>query len=202
VDRLTKTYIIFWNSGKALLRGADIVQEDPLRCEFSEGSRVLAARIIKNSRVANKFALDNQAEFPHKLMIAFDYLDPGDGAVIEVLHTDTKRYPEIVGTVKGVPKGCMNWGRLRPLGASLPFPFNRSRRVLFAVLAFGLLTCVAGFLIPESALRSSVQPKNPFWSFRELLIINGVLYAGLPLAMLWFTRRRFPRALHIQELDE
>jgi hypothetical protein len=60
----------------------------------------------------------------------------------------------------------------------------------------------AGVLIPESALRKSQPPANQAIFFRQMLVITGAVYAGLPLLVLWLTRRRFPRALHVQELDE
>ena len=127
------------------------------------------------------------------MTIAFDYLDPGDGAVIEVLHTDSKRFPEISGTIKGVPKGCLDWGRLRPMSGLFPFPLNRPRRALIVAFVVGLVFFSAGILIPESVFRQSQPPANQAISFRQILVITGALYAGLPLLVLWLTRRRFLR---------
>lgn len=200
VDRLTKNYIVFWNSGRALLRGSDIVREDPLRCEFSEGSRILDARVVKTSRLANKFLIELPPEIPHRMTIAFDYLDPGDGAVVEILHTDSERYPKITGTIKGVPKGCLDWGRIRPANSGLPTPFNRPRRILFGAAIIGLAFFFSGVLMPESVLKSQ-EPASALF-VRRALVVAGALYATVPVVMLWLTRRRFPRNLSVQELDE
>jgi hypothetical protein len=151
VDRLTKTHIVFWNSGKALVRGSDIVKDDLLRCEFSEGSRVLEARVLKVTPPTNKFGAETDSNVPSKVVLTFDYLDPNDGAVVEILHTDTKRYPDIKGTVRGVPKGIVDWGRIPPLRSrALRFPFSQLRTFLYAAIAVGLLTFAVGALLPRS----------------------------------------------------
>lgn len=90
VERLTKTHIVFWNSGKVILRGSDIVDLDPLRCDFSDESQVLAVRVLKSSRPTNQFAAKIDSGKLNRILLAFDYLDPGDGVLLEILHTDKK----------------------------------------------------------------------------------------------------------------
>jgi hypothetical protein len=50
----------------------------------------------------------------NRIVLSFDYLNPGDGAVFELLHTDKKPYPVVVGTIRGVPNGVRDWGRIVP----------------------------------------------------------------------------------------
>ena len=204
VDRLTKTYIVFWNSGKALLRGSDIVVEDPLRFDFSDGSCVLKIRVVKTTRAANQFSAGHHPTVPNRVLLTFDYLDPGDGAVVELLHTDSKRYPKIQGTIKGVPKGSLNWGRIRTTRSlNLPFPLNYRLTAPLSMIAFGLLAVGFAVFLPGTVEKLFIrtEPPNPT-RFRAILVVIGTIYAGLPLLLLWLTRRRFPRTLNIQELDE
>src|ERR1700680_3406353 len=77
INRLTKVYTVFWNSGRAVTNGADIVTDDPIRCEYSEQAEVLEARVIKTTRKTNKFSIERDPRFPNKVVISFDYLNPG-----------------------------------------------------------------------------------------------------------------------------
>lgn len=108
VQRLAKTHIVIWNSGRATLNGKNIVADDPLRLEFSEDSEVLSARLLNFTRQANKFTVNIHPRCPNRVICSFDYLDAGDGAAIELLHTDEKRYPKVQGSIRGVPKGVLN----------------------------------------------------------------------------------------------
>jgi len=207
VDRLTKTYVVLWNSGKSLLRGSDVVPEDPLRCEFSQGSRILDARLVKTTRLANKFSLELSPDAPHKSILAFDYLDPLDGAVVEFLHMDANRFPRILGTIKGVPRGCQDWGRLRAFNSDSRFRLNR-RGTLKALISVAIILGVAvatfGVVAPDPALRlvfDSKQPTSPS-TYRLMLMVMGEMYIIPGLLLVWMTRRRFPKALQVPELDE
>ena len=125
VERLTKTHIVFWNSGTATLRGTDLVDTDPLRCEFSNDSEVLAVRVLKSSRPTNQFTAIIDPQKQNRVLMRLDYLDPEDGAAVEVLHTDTRRYPKIFGSIRGVPRGVLDWGRIASVNSrELPFPFK------------------------------------------------------------------------------
>jgi hypothetical protein len=204
VERLTKTFVVFWNSGAVTLRGSDVVDRDPLRCDFSEGTEVLAVRIVKASRTINDFTASMDPKLHSRVHIAFDYLDPGDGATFEILHTDTKTYPDIHGTIRGVPAGVADWGRVGPPTVPrFPFPFTRTRSILFATIAFGVTSVVSGLFLPAEMLWIVFLPASPDdpARLRFLIVGLGVVYSALPIYLLWSTRRRFPRDLVTDELD-
>jgi hypothetical protein len=199
VERLTRTHIVFWNSGKALLRGSDIVEDDPLRCECAEGSRILDARVVTSTRPSTKFAVQFNSNIPDRVAFTFDYLDPGDGAVVELLHTDPERYPAIRGTMRGVPTGCLNWGRIAR-STNLPLPFQSFRRpvAMWTMAAMGFVTLGSAMLLPDSLLTRNHLDNY----FRTPLLITGAAYIVLPALFLWMTRRRYPNALRTEELEE
>jgi hypothetical protein len=89
VDRLTKTQIVFWNSGNLILRGSDIVQSEPLRFDFPNGSTVVDVGISRYSRAANNCTAGIDPLRPNSVLFLFDYLDPNDGVVIAILHTSS-----------------------------------------------------------------------------------------------------------------
>lgn len=206
VERLGKVYIVFWNSGTALLRGSDIIDNDPLRCECAKGSRILEARAVKITRPTTKFAVKLNPTVPHSAIITFDYLDPGDGAIIELLHTAAERYPEIKGTIRGVPKGCLDWGRIgRSRIKELPFPFSHRQVIYWVLMVFGFIAVGAGAFGPDLILdkiHRADQATESLATFRKVLIVAGMIYMLPPLLLFWLTRRRFPGALRAQELEE
>jgi hypothetical protein len=103
VDQLVRSSVILWNSGSQTFRKADLVSSDPLRLELSSG-RILAARITAVTRAVNGFSVLAQESSPPMALINFDYLDPGDGATIELVHT-SKTSPALLGSIRGLPRG-------------------------------------------------------------------------------------------------
>jgi len=191
VPRLTKTHIIFWNSGRAMLDGKQIVDVDPLRLECSKDAQVLRARIAKATRETNKFEVKINDKSPNEVICRFDYLDVGDGAVIELLHTDEERYPKVQGTIRGVPKGILNWGHFRTS--------RRPRRImLFTMLIMGVVIIVVGFLSPHFPKPSASAEPFPVWAY----VILGLVYISFPLFTLWTNRRRFPKSLTIEDIEQ
>ena len=191
VPRLTKTHLIFWNSGRALLEGKQIVDADPLRLEFSKDAQVLRARVTKATRKANEFEVEVNAKSPNEVVCHFDYLDVGDGALIELLHTDEERYPKVQGTIRGVPKGISNWGRVRTSG--------RERiTVLYPMIILGIALIGLGILVPDFSKASASAQPFPVW----VVVILGLAYMSFPSYILWTTRRRFPKSLTIEDTEQ
>jgi len=206
VERLTKTYLVFWNAGTATIRGSDVVADDPLRCEFSEQARVLEVSLVKNTRSANKFVAMIDANRPNCALLNLDYLDPQDGATIEILHTDSNRYPTVKGTIRGVPKGVIDRGQIVPTRINLRPP-TRFRLLppllgvrIFALasLALGLILFLGGVLLHDEV---EVEG-NALKVVRLVLGGAGAIYIAYSVGLLWSVRRRFPAALHTPELDE
>jgi len=193
VSRLTKTYIIFWNSGKSTLYGKDIVDDDPLRFSFGKDAEILMARILKITKKMNKFEARINPKSPNEVIINFDYLDPNDGAVIEILHTSIQRTPECKGTIRGVPKGILNWGRF-PYDVFLRRPMLRKAfSVLFFLLFFfGIGIFFVGILDHESELVI----------LGLLYLISLCLLYLIPASPLCIYRRRYPKSLSIEDVEE
>lgn len=199
VPRLTKTHVIFWNSGKAMLEGKEIVDTDPLRLEFSKDAQVLRARIAKANRDTNKFEVKINDKSPNEVDCNFDYLDVGDGVVVELLHTNEKRYPEIRGTIRGVPKGILNLGHIATSGVVGYLPLGIFRRVmLFIMVGFGVFMTAIGFLNPIIPKRS--PPPNP--SIEWFLVGFGLFFIVASVLLLWTSRKRFPKSLMIEDIEQ
>lgn len=197
LQRLTKTHIILWNSGKTILNGENIVADDPLRLEFSEDSEVLSARLLNFTRQANKFTVNIHPHYQNQVILSFDYLDVNDGAVIEILHTDRERYPKVHGVIRGVPKGILNWGRFVAGTHIIRVPFRDFRIMLIAMLFFGVCFTTYGFF-------KSIMPEiltKEFEYLRWVYAGGGLLWIFVSSRILWDSRRRFPKSLSIEAIE-
>jgi len=190
VQHLMRTQIIFWNSGTALVRGSDIVEHDPLRFAFKSPGEILSAEVLNSVRPANKVQATFKTEDPTVVQISFDYLDPGDGATIDVLHTCESGIPTVSGTIRGVPRGVLDWGRLatsirnQPASPALVRVFRTITLVTVLIgvwsiasavflpeifnrittLIFGFLAVLAGLslLLDTRALPRRLRPEDPW----------------------------------------
>ena len=212
VPRLAVAHIVFWNSGNASIRASDIVDSDPIRCRVEADSKLLRVRVLKETRSTIRFQVLAHPTAPNEALLSFDYLDPGDGAVVEVLHTAQRRFPEIVGTLRGVPRGVLDWGHLRLAGGrsgpallrgeGFPFPaLVLRRRVLFVLLAVAMATVAAALLAPDSFFRPPQEADHTLVN-RVVFTVVGTVYALPPLILLWRGRRRFPGALLVEDLKD
>jgi hypothetical protein len=200
VDRLTRSDIIFWNSGKQTLYGSDIVADDAVRCELSPDALALEVRIIKCTRDANKFTARIDDNSQNRVILSFDYLDPQDGAVIELLHTDSVRDPCVKGTIRGVPKGMSDRGRLTfesPIDrTTLRIPRTRkfARSAMIGILVAGVIS-IASALGASDRLLTSAENQGHTFSLRLVLLITGVIYILFGGFILFNFRRKYPKTL-------
>lgn len=204
VERLTKVNIVFWNSGKATIDGKNIIVDDPLRFEISEGEQILSANVLKLTRDCTKFKAYVNPKELNQLICTFEYLDPDDGAVIEILHTDAKKYPQEKGIIKGIPKGLLDMGPIIALNNRnyiakglnvFPLKLIYRKSFLYLVISVSGIILLTGifykmlnipFLMEILGNDSSVP-----------MIIGGCLYIIPTCFLLWMLRKKFPKKLNI-----
>ena len=181
VPRITSSTVWIWNEGKKTVRGADVVE--PLQLRF--GGEVLNVRIRTVSREAVKFAVatptDTSEEARRIVYFGFEFLDPGDGGVLEVLHTGSAEAPEFTGTIIGLPRGPKHWGSPTP---------DDPARWLEWFMAFLLLGLGLAFLM-EPHLAEDPEVYIPFRIRAPL----GLLIWSLALLLIRRLRRRAPSSL-------
>jgi hypothetical protein len=195
VPRVSSSKLVFWNAGNLTIRGSDIVEADPLRIVLFENAKILRVAVTSVTRAVNSFELEVNPKKENEVLCFFDYLDPGDGVRIEILHTSERRESKMTGTVRGLPEGISARGRI----VRFPLPPVRGFRTLTTAMGFlGLGATLYGISIPiiQSHFRS-------FWPLnihlpregRSAAIFIGLLYLFTGFFPLWVSRRRFPRAL-------
>jgi len=198
IPRLTKTVLVVWNSGENTVVGQDIVSRDPLRFRVGKDGKILSISIQKTSRAVNDFNIRQAFDDPlNEAQFGFDFLDPKDGAVIEILHTSTNRKPSIVGTMRGLPQGFRNSGQFtspKPRGKKKAGPLSALVRVVLSP-AFFLL---AGFLY--AIYTSGPEPLTDNRAFNTTM--GGMFGFAAMWALNYFTtRRRYPKSLNLETLE-
>jgi hypothetical protein len=106
VPKVTLSRIAIWNIGNTTIKGEQIVNSDPLRIIVSEGSSILDTTILNRTRLANDVSCALRKNTENEVEYRFDYLDPGDGALIQLIHTGTDKV-QVSGSLRGLPKGVL-----------------------------------------------------------------------------------------------
>lgn len=201
VPRITASKIVIWNCGDRTISGSDVVAGDPLRLEVSDAGRILKHTILRQTRSVNGWKLEQPS--PNLLNLNFDFLDPGDGMSIEVIHSQASDKLDLTGTLKGMPAGMRNYGRalwsVDRWRRSASFPFGRPRLVMVIGVVLGICMMLYGLLRPqlEQWLPAMFGPDDPIehQRIRWAIAVGGLLYAALPGFLLWSRRRRYPTVL-------
>lgn len=199
VPRLALATIYFWNGGKETLRGDQVVETDPLCYRFEPEDQVLKARVVSKTREVNNVTVSVPPESRHTAKLEFDYLDPGDGVRIELLHTSPALVPVASGSIRGIPRGITELSGTptdtAAFAESLARFFGASIYIAFGL---GLLAIIVG-LLPEPAYVALLRLVGVTISAdappRVLFLIPGALYAVLPAGMLFLRRKRYPTGL-------
>ena len=212
VERLSKTTTVFWNTGTEVLRGEDIVQSDSIRVCLDENDRILSYLVAGSTRDANLVRATQIEGVIHELNLSYEYLDPGDGFVLEIMHDSKRRLPLVKGTAKGLSDGPESRGTLNPddvlslTARTLMLPRRLPRILMFVMLIVGavaLLVGAIGLLLPAVVdLTSGWMHSIAVSCARELpratassMVGVGIAYLLLPTLFFWVSRRRFPKSL-------
>jgi len=203
VPRITVTLVLLWNSGNSTVNGSDVVGSDPVRIVTSNDSRILKHSILKSTRPANGLRLAARVGYPNEVAIAFDFFEPQDGAVIEILHSGPSGSSEVRGSVRGMPAGVRNHGRagwsLQRGGKRRPSYYFRSLAILLLPILLGGGMLVASLFRPQLAsLFPGLFGPGDLTRFQRISwsgVIVGFLYLIFPAGIMWVKRRRYPSSL-------
>jgi hypothetical protein len=146
----------------------------------------------------NRFIAD-KGDRSNEIISSFEWLDPGDGALVKVLHTGEKG-PRVDGTLRGVPRGVVDLGIL-----AQP---QRKQSMFEKVLGwFGRLTAVTVLLGSiVLAMRQSLQITQqgklaPIIVASLASVLLLLLLLLLCMALLRQVLRKPPKRLRLSEID-
>ena len=194
VPRLTSSTVWIWNAGKKTVEGSQIVDHDPLGVRF--GGEVLNVRIKKVTREVLRIKATTVKEGNTTVRYDFDFLDPGDGGVIEVLHTGSAKAPECMGTIKGPSQGPRYFATFRP-------KTKYEKRIILLssimLIIFGP-AMIVGTIVGEQYFKEAIpilaelsEKDVPPW----FSVAFGLLAASFGGFTLWLLRSRTPSSLDV-----
>lgn len=135
ISNLTATKVAFWNNGKDTINSGDIASADPLMIRVKNGYKILDSSVLHSKEVSNQFKIIPSKDGLH-VLIQFDYLDKGEGGVVQLLHTGKSSDDvEVCGTIKGAGKP-----KLRTVKEKYTPP-------IFLLVGNGVFTFLVGILI-------------------------------------------------------
>lgn len=206
VPRISRVLVRFWNGGSATLESNLVPEAEPLRLELSnKDSRILSSVILKETTPANQFRVEIDQNNPSVLLIKFNYIDPGEGVLLGILHTDEESAPIFKGIVKGQRISILDSNRLKKTGFArfLKKQLN-SRRIWFVFLLFGSTFALAALVVPNETIGNILHfetiqdPSKRALLDRIVFGGTGISYIFLAALGLWKQRRRFPKNLEIK----
>ena len=151
VPKVTLSRIALWNIGNTTISGDQIVGSDPLRIVVSENGSVLETSILHRTRQANDVVCILRPNTEGEVECRFDYLDPQDGALIQIIHTGTSRLG-VLGTLRGLPKGVLRLETPQQETRMQPRQFSP-----FVGKLVGLAIGLIGLVLSVAALRGTAD---------------------------------------------
>jgi len=107
-ESITSVQVSIWNAGTRSIRDSDVL--DPFRLVTPDGSAILSVRAKKISRPTCGFeSLGNQEDYKSgKCRLKWRILEPGDGAVLQIIYAGSaRRDPKLEGVVEGQQGGIV-----------------------------------------------------------------------------------------------
>ena len=200
VERLTKASIILWNKGTDVLRGEDIVESDPLRLSIGEGGMYLDVEVERTSDESNGCVAEVRPMRAHEVTLGYEYLNPGEGMRVTVLHDGMNAEPEVLGRAKGLAAGPESWGVVES-GTAVTRTRKVSGRRLVIQWAVSMLV-LSGVALAVFVALSALAPvlpevlAGPWVIVAATLVVSGsVMFWFVPAVGGGGVRRRFPKAL-------
>ncbi|MGR3311398.1 MAG: hypothetical protein ACUZ77_11580 [Candidatus Brocadiales bacterium] len=190
ISNFTATKVAFWNNGKETIngsKGGDIATTDQLMIKVKNGSRFLDSDVLhpKKDDNPNQFSIKPSEDGSH-VLIQFEYLDKGQGGVMQLLHTGKSSDDvEVCGTIKG-------YGKLKRCFGSIMKPKTFSAEWwLFVIMCF--------VIMPVSASTSvHFAPEQMFWPMKPTLflkVVTVIFSLGVMGFGIYLFKRHIPKRL-------
>jgi len=105
IPRVTGSSVGIWNAGTTTFRRDDVVAADRLRLTLPKDgvSSFLQGDVAATSREVNDVRIGRISD--DTIAIDFDFLDPGDGFRLRLIHSGSPGAMKLEGTIRGLPEG-------------------------------------------------------------------------------------------------
>lgn len=99
ISNLSSSNFYIWNSGNTVINPSDMVLSRPLCIKNTGTAKILNAEILKCSEETNSFYLNKVTD--EIVEINFEYVDHGEGLLLQILHTGASNDLELDCKIKG-----------------------------------------------------------------------------------------------------
>lgn len=225
IPRLTRTIYVLWSSGSSSVSREDIASRDALRIIKSDDGEIISARILKTNNESSEFqvSLSNDKSF---VAIDFDYLQPKNGAVFEILHTSSSNNLDFKGSFRSdckievissynsrtstLPRLLINrtikqFSKLTPTIILFTFGFMGLLLIITGMLSIfnpQLITYIENNIsnhMPQNAAAAH-EASNDI-AIKIISILIGLLYLILPIIYIMTLVKKHPKSLDIEDLN-
>jgi hypothetical protein len=118
VENVTVSKVALWNAGRGSIRKGDVLGKDQIRVLIDSKYVILAAELIQQKNPLNNLEL-TLAQDRKSTCIRFEFINPSEGAVIQIVHTGTKSGDlSISGTIADAGPIKRTYGGQSDSGAS------------------------------------------------------------------------------------
>ncbi len=192
--------LLIWNSGKDVIRQDDIAKKHPICFISCEDTRLLDANLIAINNDTISTHLDKDNDLLH---IDFEYLEPGQGVVAEIVYSGPLNDLGITGVIKG---GSINFKRVRsefsehrPIFGFITrrLSYLWRRRLTIGLTAFcGLFLFI--FFVPlftEAVFLHNIPIDSGFWFVVPRMGLAALGYFWIMMSVL--RTPRIPNGLEI-----
>lgn len=176
VSRVTNSMIGVWNSGTTTILGNSIVKADALRAILTSSGEILST----DARGLSRQVID--ANVIHRVdqgavEIGFDFLDAGDGFIINLVHSGELSAVDMAGTIRGLPQGVQR--------------LKKHKSGLKATVTI-ILPIILAIVVGQGAFYLVAFAGNvPDWVRKSLgVVLCSVFVIGSAFSPEWMWRRR------------
>ena len=136
---------------------------------------VASERTVNETRSVNEFHIRVMQKNLCRAFLEFDYLDAGDGAVFQIIHSGAKDTAKVTGSLRGIPRGLENWGDLKEWSEQKSRFSNLIPMLTFAVVV-GVISWIRSLVVTHypAATKWFEWMLGAFLSFWVLTVVIGV----------------------------
>ena len=201
-DDLLSTRLVFWNSGDAAVKSDSFPTGGGLLIFPEKMSEVLGFDILTTTNTINGVQLKQATS---GISISLDYLNPGDGAIIDILHKFGAGKIRLSGILLGQRQGIFYEGSNSVENSTQSFLSTSTKDLLtgLVVFIFGVF-CLRVAIAHWSAYSEGIvlvrggSIQAHFYYAIFLSIVSAVAVLAGILAVL-ISRRHPPRRITLQE---
>ncbi len=105
---ILQTRLVFWNSTRQMVNKEDIPKSNPITITCLDGAEIYDVSLLSSSNDGNGVRIVKIENNVYQ--IRFDYLEPGDGFLIEILSSGTSHNDLLIkGSIKGAGKKAIKY---------------------------------------------------------------------------------------------